>query len=333
MATVQWSFSTRSSAYRWNHYLLASTPNATDGASDYEFYNFADKVNSIPAYSRIDRVIFWTRMGASIGSNEGYVKINGSGGTTFCEGSGGWDWFNLNAVNGFPYVNGDTSQINLASYCHSMTQDAGWLPNLYYYVSRQGSGLARNFSIELTITWEYTPPQFTVNVSAGEGGTVSGGGTTDCGGSRTITATPNTGYKFVKWSDGNTSASRAITCNNPTQFQTTYNLTAEFTPSVIKHTISTVASPSGGGTVVGAGTYEYGKTATLKATAADGYKFVKWNDGATAATRTLTVTGAATYTAYFVVDKVLCDTNKPTQIFIDTDEVKEVYIDTTKVYG
>lgn len=229
MATVQWSFSTRSSLYRWNHYLLASTPNATDGASDYEFYNFADKVNSIPDYSRINSVIFWTRMGASVGKNEGYVKINGSGGTTFCEGSGGWDWFNLNAVNGFPYVNGDTSQINLVSYCHSMTQDAGWLPNLYYYVSRQAAtGLPRNFSIELTITWDYTPPQFTVNVSAGEGGTVSGGGTTACGGSRTITATANTGYKFVKWSDENTSASRTITCNSPTQFQTTYNLTAYF---------------------------------------------------------------------------------------------------------
>ena len=41
-------------------------------------------------------------------------------------------------------------------------------------------------------------------------GTVTGSGTYDYGTEVTITATPNTGYKFVQWNDGNTNASRTV---------------------------------------------------------------------------------------------------------------------------
>ena len=40
--------------------------------------------------------------------------------------------------------------------------------------------------------------------------------------------------------------------------------------------------------------YEYGTQVTLTATANEGYTFVQWSDGDTNATRTITVTGAAT---------------------------------------
>lgn len=53
--------------------------------------------------------------------------------------------------------------------------------------------------------------QHKVTVTAGTGGTVSGGGTYTQGDDYTIKATASSGYKFVKWSDGNTSASRTIT--------------------------------------------------------------------------------------------------------------------------
>lgn len=63
-----------------------------------------------------------------------------------------------------------------------------------------------------------------VNViaSPASGGTVSGGGNYDVGSSVQISATPNTGYLFSKWSDGNTNATRIIVANE----NATY--TAEF---------------------------------------------------------------------------------------------------------
>lgn len=64
---------------------------------------------------------------------------------------------------------------------------------------------------DLYATLYYTLPDYTITVKAGEGGTVSGGGIIESGTKTTLKATPNSGYKFVKWSDGNTSASRTIT--------------------------------------------------------------------------------------------------------------------------
>ena len=59
------------------------------------------------------------------------------------------------------------------------------------------------------------PTQYTLTVTAGEGGTVSTeGGTYDEGTDVTITATPNDGYEFIEWSDGETSVERTLTINN-----------------------------------------------------------------------------------------------------------------------
>ena len=49
-----------------------------------------------------------------------------------------------------------------------------------------------------------------MTVTAGTGGTVSGGGTYNYNASVTLKATANSGYHFVKWSDGNTSATRTV---------------------------------------------------------------------------------------------------------------------------
>ena len=59
----------------------------------------------------------------------------------------------------------------------------------------------------------------TTNVSPTQGGTVTGGGTYDKGESVTVTATPATGYKFVKWiendSEVSTSASYTFEADGP----------------------------------------------------------------------------------------------------------------------
>ena len=53
------------------------------------------------------------------------------------------------------------------------------------------------------------------------------------------------------------------------------------------------------GTATGGGTYQPGAQATITATPLSGYHFTNWSDGSTQASRTITVTGDATYTAYF----------------------------------
>lgn len=55
--------------------------------------------------------------------------------------------------------------------------------------------------------------QFTITVEANpaEAGTVTGGGTFNDQATTVLTATPNAGYQFVKWQDGNTQNPRTIT--------------------------------------------------------------------------------------------------------------------------
>ena len=114
----------------------------------------------------------------------------------------------------------------------------------------------------------------------------------------TLPTVTRTGYTFKGWS---TSA------NGPVNVSTTTKVTGDVTYYAIwqinSYTLTVTAGT--GGTVSGSGTYNYGETATLKATASSGYHFVKWSDGNTNANRTVTVTGNATYTAIFEQDPYL----------------------------
>ena len=67
--------------------------------------------------------------------------------------------------------------------------------------------------------------------------------------------------------------------------------------------ISTIVNPAEGGTVTGEGTYNYGETVILTATANEGYNFVSWTkegeEVSTEATYSFTVTENATFVANF----------------------------------
>ena len=114
----------------------------------------------------------------------------------------------------------------------------------------------------------------------------------------TLPTVTRTGYTFKGWS---TSA------NGPVNVSATTKVTGDVTYYAIwqinSYTLTVTAGT--GGTVSGSGTYNYGETATLKATASSDYHFVKWSDGNTNANRTVTVTGNATYTAIFEQDPYL----------------------------
>ena len=141
---------------------------------------------------------------------------------------------------------------------------------------------------DTVFTAEFVANNYTVSAS-GTNGTVEGTGTYAYGAEATLTAVANTGYHFSKWSDGVETATRKETVKSNLSF------TAEFAPN--SYTIS--VDSTAGGTVTGAGTYTYGATATLEATANSGYHFVMWTDSVTTATRTIEVKGNATFSAVF----------------------------------
>lgn len=74
--------------------------------------------------------------------------------------------------------------------------------------------------------------------------------------------------------------------------------TTYYTECVASNYTITVNAETGG-TASGSGTYVNGSTQTISATPAECYTFKQWNDGNTNATRTITVSGNATYTATF----------------------------------
>lgn len=74
-----------------------------------------------------------------------------------------------------------------------------------------GSTIETSEDITLYAQWEKNTCTITVQPNNTAYGSVTGGGTYDVGATATITATPNTGYKFVQWGDGNTSATRTFT--------------------------------------------------------------------------------------------------------------------------
>lgn len=70
--------------------------------------------------------------------------------------------------------------------------------------------------------WTASTRQYKLTVTAGTGGTVSGGGTYNYNASATLKATANSGYHFVKWSDGNTNASRTVTVTGNATYTATF---------------------------------------------------------------------------------------------------------------
>lgn len=218
-------------------------------------------------------------------------------------------------------------------------------------------------AVTLNYSYEVDAYTLTVNSNNTAYGTVSGGGDYESGATATLTATPKTGYKFVKWvnASGATVSTNAtyslsvtadttltavfekltyiITFKNedgtilqassvaygdtpsytgatPTKASTaeySYSFdgwspslaavtgaatyTAQFTAT--KRSYAITVSAGEGGIASGGNTYPYGSTVQISATANEGWEFKGWSDGNTDNPRTVTVTGAATYTAVF----------------------------------
>lgn len=162
--------------------------------------------------------------------------------------------------------------------------------NYTFTVTESGAYVANFEAQTFTITVEVTPE---------ESGTVTGGGTYNMGQNCTLTAMPNDGYTFVKW----TRNGSQVSTNATYTFVVTQNATyvAHFQPR--SYYIVVTANPSSAGTVSGGGTYTFGETCTVHATAASGYGFVEWTENgtqvSTEADYSFTVSGGRNLVAQF----------------------------------
>ncbi|MCD8404988.1 InlB B-repeat-containing protein [Tenacibaculum dicentrarchi] len=151
---------------------------------------------------------------------------------------------------------------------------------------------------EFTAEFVKVIEKFTVKYTAGNNGTITGDlsqNIEEGNSTSQVKAIADAGYKFVKWSDGNTSETRTDIADADKEF------TAEFVKVIEKFTVKYTAGNNG--TITGnlAQTIEEGKaTSQVKAIADAGYEFVKWSDGNTSETRTDIADADKEFTAEFV---------------------------------
>lgn len=103
-----------------------------------------------------------------------------------------------------------TATVTLNATANTDYQFVGW----YEGDTQKSTNTTYTYTAEnkpKTITAKFEIKKYTITVTAGEGGKVSGDSTYNHGTDATIEAIPNDGYEFVKWNDDNTDNPRTIT--------------------------------------------------------------------------------------------------------------------------
>ena len=161
----------------------------------------------------------------------------------------------------------------------------------YTFEVKADHDLTANFSIN----------SYEITLYSDGNGTVEGEGAYNYSSTATVTASPNTGYYFVNWTDGDgnevsTNASYSFTVNDAR------SLKANFARK--SYNIDVEAEDHG--SVTGSGIYLYAEEVTVKAKPETGYHFVNWTiDGnvvSTNANYTFKVSGPADLKANFAIN-------------------------------
>ena len=138
------------------------------------------------------------------------------------------------------------------------------------------------------------------------GGALTGGGTYASGTTVTVTATPNPGYIFDRWFGACTGTGA---CNITIDADKT--VTANFLQQ--QFALTTVPSPTAGGSLTGGGVYPWGAMVTVTATPSPGFIFDRWSGACTgSAPCTVTMDAAKAVTANFSQQFALTTVPSPT---------------------
>ncbi len=155
-----------------------------------------------------------------------------------------------------------------------------------------------------TVSVEFAINTYNISIAAGDNGDVSGSesGTYNHFDSITVTATPDTGYHFVNWTEDGTE----VIASPEYTFMVTgaRNLTANF--AINSYAIDISAGKNGSVSGSESGTYNHSSSVTVTATPDKGYHFVNWTENGTEVSTdpeyTFTVTGARNLKANFDIN-------------------------------
>ncbi len=199
-----------------------------------------------------------------------------------------------------PFAHG--TDVTLQATANTGYRLSGWTGadsssgNTAYVTMNRDRGVSADFTSRCTLEVEADPTA---------GGTVSGGGTVDCGDTRTArVATVAANYRFSGWSGegcSGTSRSCLVTVGTAGGSPTTVTVTASFTKQC---TVTGVPSHAARGSVSGSDTVDCGEDVTLTATPSGvGWRVTGWSEsscsGETCTVTTSGTTPTRTVTANF----------------------------------
>ena len=195
----------------------------------------------------------------------------------------------------------------------------GWTDSAAIGATRTDLGVTSS----VTYTANFSRINYVVTYTAGTGGSITGTSSqTIAYGSNgsAVTATPSTGYRFVRWSDNSTTNPR--TDNTVTSSQT-FNAVFE----LLTYTVTYVPGSRGALTGTAVQTVSHGSDGSSVTIAANsGYTFSKWSeDNSTSTTRNETnVTSNLTFTAIYAVNNYVITFDTNGGVYSDSSTSKNV---------
>lgn len=189
---------------------------------------------------------------------------------------------NIVTVAGTNFGGTDTKRMSLVVYSNPTNDNTCEVP-------------AKKASVVTKVAASATLYTVVTNVNDVAMGEVTGNASTyEKGATATLTAEPAIGYQFVNWTVGEDTYTA-----NPLEIVVNSNLTITANFKAISYTITANVNKEGYGKVTGGGAYDYNTSATLTATANEGYEFAGWSNGSKANPLTITVKKDETITANF----------------------------------
>lgn len=184
-------------------YIIAADDVSKKGASikTYHSVAYVKNLKISPAYILTDaRFIFSCKQDTWGSTGDVYIKLfddNDNETTLYSKSSGvaynNWQEYSGSFLN---YLKSPEDNVMYRKFKDGY--------QIGYFCINYESFLNRTYHTkDVRIVFTYDIPDLTVNLNAGVGGTVSGGGVYEAERVCAATATPNSGYKFVKWIDSN----------------------------------------------------------------------------------------------------------------------------------
>ena len=292
-----------------NSYTITATTNPTEAGTitGAGIYNYGEEVTLSVTANAGYTFINWTKNGEEVSTAMSFTITVTEDATYVANFS--VDGYEITATTN-PVGAGTITGNGVYNYGEEVTLSV--TPNAGYTFinwTKDGEEVSTAMSFTITVTedaayvanFSVNTYEITATVNPTDAGTITGTGTYNYGDEVTLSVTANAGYTFINWTKDGEEVSTAMSFTITVTEDAAY--VANF--SVDSYTITAMANPADAGTVTGAGTYNYGTSVTLTATAEEGYIFVNWTkDGdvvSTSPNYTITVTEDATYVANFEI--------------------------------